>query len=205
MCWLSILLTHQLFEHKMIARSIYIILLFLLTYSMKAQDVVDKWKFKPSFSLGLLNGGRATSSTFYFKSGIGGYAHFNLLNEASSFRPSVSVGVERLNEEVLMPIGLEYSIRFKDKGNSGFIAISGGYALSFHETYEVFEGYEYYGGAFFNPGWGYEWWLKSGSRLFISTRYRHQFMKAEYHEEGVDKYTDRFSYMMLQLTTGIIF
>lgn len=200
-----LLLTHQLFEFKMISRSIHIITLLLFTSSLLAQEAEDTWKFKPSLSVGLLNGGRASSSTFYFKSGIGGYAQFNLINKTSSFRPSVSVGVERLNEEVLMPIGLEYAIRFKDNGNSGFIAISGGYALSFHETYEVFEGYEYYGGAYFNPGWGYEWWLKNDARLFITTRYRHQFMKAEFHEEGIDTFTDRFSYMMLQLTTGIIF
>lgn len=189
-------------------KTVHIVLLAALVLCFKpsfAQKSEAGWKLKPSISFGFLNGGRASSSTFYFKSGIGGYAHFMLINQESSFRPSVSIGAERLDEEVLMPIGLEYAIRFKETGNSGYLAISGGYAFSFHETYEIFEGYEYYGGAFFNPGWGYEWVLKNNSKLYVNTRYRHQFMRSEYHENGEDKFTDRFTYMMLQLTTGIIF
>ncbi len=192
----------------MLFRIVQIVLFSSLVFSAGssfAQKGEAGWKLKPSISLGFLNGGRASSSTFYFKSGIGAYAHFMLINEESSFRPSFSIGAERLDEEVLMPIGIEYAIRFKESGNSGYLAISGGYALSFHETYEIFEGYEYYGGAFFNPGWGYEWILKNRSKLYVNTRYRHQFMRSEYHENGEDKFTDRFAYMMLQLTSGIIF
>lgn len=189
-------------------RLIQILLLLAVlfsTLSSAAQRSEAGWKLRPSLSVGFLNGGRASSSTFYFKSGIGGYAHFMLINEENSFRPAISIGAERLDEEVLMPIGVEYAIRFKETGNSGYLAISGGYAFSFHETYEIFEGYEYYGGPYFNPGWGFEWVLKNNSRLYVNTRYRHQFMRSEYHENGEDKFTDRFTYMMLQLTTGIIF
>lgn len=168
-------------------------------------SVAQHRQLKPSVSTGFLTGGRATSSTFYFRGGIGAYAQFNWISAESPIYPSLSIGVEKLTEETLLPLGLEYAIRFSTQPNTGFLMIGGGYAFSFHESYENIPGYEYYGGVFFNPGWGFKWLLKNGSELFVNARYRHQFLKAEFEADGVSEYTERFQYMLLQLTTGIIF
>lgn len=176
------------------------IVLVLLSLQGQSQSLV-----KPGVSTGLLTGGRASSSTFYFRGGVGGYFSLQLKRPDQLIYPSFTIGVEKLTEETLVPVGAAYTVLFSDRPYSGYLIVGGGYALSFHEAFENISGYEYYGGAFFNPGWGYRWLLKSGSELFVQTRYRHQFLRAEYEVEGVEQYTERFQYMMLQLTTGLIF
>jgi hypothetical protein len=161
---------------------------------------------RPSLSVGFMNGGRATTSNFYFKSGLSASvtAFINTVNP--KITPGFSIGVERLDSETLIPLGLEYQVLLSDKTHTGFLTIGGGYAFAAkNEEYENADGFDYQGGAFFNPGWGYRWSLNSGDHLFVAIKYKHQFMKTEFHSQGKDVFTDRYNYMLLHFTTGIIF
>lgn len=180
-------------------------LLLCFFLCMPAIRSLSQSLIKPGVSVGMLTGGRASSSTFYFRGGVGAYFSLQLKKENQKIFPALKLGFERLSEETLLPIGLYYNVLFSEKENSGFLTVGGGYALSFNETYENLSGYEYYGGAFFNPGWGYKWMLKSGSDLFVTVKYRHQFLRTEFNAPNLPEVTERFQYMMLQLTTGIIF
>ena len=170
-----------------------------------AQESEEKARLKPSFSIGLLNGGQASTTKFYFKSGFGAYFSIGLKQDDSWISPILHIGVEKIETETLLPLGLEYNIRFKPSQNSGFMSFSGGYAFAFNPEFEDIDGYEYKGGLFFNPGWGYTWKLSNKSEFFTSVRYRHQFLSAEFYKQGVEKYTETFQYMFLQLTAGINF
>jgi hypothetical protein len=183
---------------------ISIFLLFLITPSF-AQESEEKAILKPSLSIGLLNGGQATTTKFYFKSGFGAYVSIGLKQDNSWISPIFHIGVEKIDTETLLPIGLEYNIRFKPTQNSGFMSFSGGYAFAFNPEFEDIDGYEYKGGLFFNPGWGYIWKLNNKSEFLTSVRYRHQFLSAEFYKQGIEKYTETFQYMFLQLTAGINF
>lgn len=183
----------------------FLSLFLCLSLCIPATNAWSQSRVKPGISVGMLTGGRASSSTFYFRGGVGGYFSLQLKKENQKIFPALNLGVERLSEETLLPIGLCYNVLFSENENSGFLTVGGGYALSFNENYENVSGYEYYGGAFFNPGWGYKWSLTSGSDLFVTVKYRHQFLRTEFNAPNVPEVTERFQYMMLQLTTGIIF
>lgn len=161
---------------------------------------------RPSLSVGFMNGGRATTSNFYFKSGIS--AHFTAFINTTNpkITPGFSFGVEQLDKETLLPAGVEYQILLSENSNTGFVTIGGGYAFAAkNEEYQNQDGFDYQGGAFFNPGWGYRWKLKNSDALFVTIKYKHQFMKTEFHSQGIDVFTDRYNYMLLHFSTGIIF
>lgn len=176
------------------------VLVFMLAFGAASQVV------RPSLSVGFMNGGRATTSNFYFKSGLSANvtAFINTVNP--KITPGFSIGIERLDSETLIPAGLEYQVLLSDKSNTGFLTIGGGYAFAAkNEEYEKTDGFDYQGGAFFNPGWGFRWSLNGGDHLFVAIKYKHQFMKTEFHSQGMDVFTDRYNYMLLHFTTGIIF
>lgn len=177
----------------------------LLVLSFWAQESQSGSLIRPSITASLLNGGQATSSTFYFKSGFGAYVSFRYQPENAMIYPALFTGVERLSEEILLPVGFEYHIRLKEKLPAGFLSLSGGYAFGFNNQFEEIDGYEYYGGVFFNPGWGYAWPLNEKNRLEVAIRYRHQFLRTEFYKDGLEQYTNNYEYMMLQLSAGIHF
>lgn len=176
----------------------------LLVLSFWAQESQSGSLIRPSITASLLNGGQATSSTFYFKSGFGAYVSFRYQPENAMIYPALFTGVERLSEEILLPVGFEYHIRLKEKLPAGFLSLSGGYAFGFNNQFEEIDGYEYYGGVFFNPGWGYSWPLSEQKKLEFVLRYRHQFLRTEFYKDGLEQYTNNYQYMMLQLSVGIL-
>lgn len=180
----------------------FLVVLFYFAFSASGNSQV----VRPSLSVGFMNGGRATTSNFYFKSGISALftAFINTTNP--KITPGFSFGIERLDKETLLPAGIEYQILLSEKPYTGFITIGGGYAFAAkNEEYENADGFDYQGGAFFNPGWGYRWTLANSDVLFVTIKYKHQFMKTEFHSQGMDVFTDRYNYMLLHFSTGIIF
>lgn len=177
----------------------------LLALSFWAQESQSGSLIRPSITASLLNGGQATSSTFYFKSGFGAYVSFRYQPENTLIYPALFAGVERISEEILLPVGFEYHIHLKETLPAGFLSLSGGYAFGFNNEFEDIDGYEYYGGVFFNPGWGYAWALSNQKRLEVAIRYRHQFLRTEFYKDGLEQYTNNYEYMMLQLSAGILF
>lgn len=177
----------------------------LLVLSVFGQESRSGSAIRPGVSISLLNGGQATSSTFYFKSGFGAYVSFRYQPQEALIFPALFTGVERVGDETLLPVGFEYHVRLKQNLPAGFLSLSGGYAFGFNNQFEEIDGYEYYGGVFFNPGWGYAWSISQQNKLEVSIRYRHQFLRTEFYKDGLEDYTNNYQYMMLQLSAGIHF
>src|SRR5688572_19531321 len=128
---------------------IHIILLVMLALpagsqvmdSLQVNKKCARPSFHPSLSIGTMAGGQVNSGGFYYKSGMALHVSGRLdINKWLSV--GIGAGIEKLQQEWMYPVFTEIVSSFSSSPGTGFFILQTGYAFSYLEAYEAFEGYD---------------------------------------------------------------
>lgn len=159
-------------------------------------------KAAPLLEVGMIAGGQATSTKFYFKNAYSAAMGVSFTGEKSIIRLSATAGLDRFNDEVLFPMSLTLAAYRSAEKMGGHFLVSGGYSVAQNDNMKEVAGLDYRGGANMAVGYGYARKLGSRQWFYSSLRLRQQFMHTEWEVSGKPSVDKRFNYMLLQFVVG---
>lgn len=179
------------------------IFLLLLGSCLTTVSTTAQWKAAPLVEAGMLAGGQATSTKFYFKNAYTAAIGIAFSSDVSIIQLAASAGVDEFNEETLFPFQITLSAFKSPEKVGGYFLVSGGYSFAHHDDMQDVVGLDYRGGANVSAGYGYS--RKVGKKMWLlsSIRVRQQFMNTNWEIAGRPKTENRFNYMLLQFVVGI--
>lgn len=185
----------------------YIIKFILIIFSLSVFAQNQKENHSAYFSAGYLAGGQVMHRTAIFKSGFN--ADFAALkNVSANFQVGPGLGLIYLNDERFLPIFFMLNTKFNDDDSGLFCSFKLGYSLSLIHKYEQHISYEYRGGIFAEPMFGYSFLLNNQhkSRINLGFKAISQNLILSYiNPENSRKYSERMTYILLGINVSFIF
>lgn len=179
---------------------LFILILFLsFSTQSKAQRIA------PFVQFGQAVGGQATSTRLYIKNSL--FAHTGVQRFVGSGRFSWGVfsGIERFEEETLMPIGAQIVVMLKPAVSGAMLLVNAGHAFAFEQDGEALQGFELYGGPFMSVGYGYRWMVSENGAIACGLQYRQQYFSSELKVPFESTQRTSFAYHLVQFQVGYHF
>lgn len=168
------------------------------------KDDDEKITFHPEVQAGVIVGGEISDGRFIHKAG-------KLIELIANFRFSNRVyygfggGVEIFKEETFIPIYVHFKGMLNKTANTSFITAQIGYASAENKSVYSFTNYQYSGGIFFSPGWGYRLNVKDKYSLMLGINYKHQFANIKYKTGYGTEIKEVLSFNLISFRLGIFF
>lgn len=164
----------------------------------------EKITFHPEVQAGIIMGGEISDGRFIHKSG-------KLLELIANFRFSNRVyygfggGVEVFKEETFIPVYVHFKGMLNKTSSTSFITAQIGYAAAENKSIYSFTNYQYSGGIFFSPGWGYRLNVKDKYSLMLGINFKHQFANIKYKTDYGKEFKEVLSFNLISFRLGVFF
>ncbi len=186
---------------------LFVVCILYFPYTLSAQDESSdegksSLKIHHTLETGLTVGGQLTNENFVYKSGF--LVQYTADMQASSrVYYGLGTGLEKFNDETFIPLFASFKGMLKKKDNTSFLAAQLGYAIGSSRKFNQYTNYDFNGGMFFSPGYGYRFSVGDAFSVLCSIHYKHQFAKIRYENFDRKTYKESLNYDLISFRIGI--
>ena len=136
-------------------------------------------KLHPELHAGIAAGGHLYNGRFIYRTGK--LLQFGVSRSLTDrIQLGVSAGAEKYENELFLPVALNFTGLLGHKKSGVFLASQLGYSAGFNKKIYSYSNYDYDGGWMFSAGSGYKFSIKEKHAVLLSAGYKHQFAKITY-------------------------